>query len=78
MEKYTDANGKSAYRGYCIDMFEEISKLAKFEYKLYETPGNSYGRLNEKGQWDGAVRELIDKVCICWQINRFQVWHRLN
>ena len=62
MEKYTDANGKSAYRGYCIDMFEEISKLAKFEYKLYETPGNSYGRLNEKGQWNGAVRELIDKV----------------
>ena len=66
MEKYTDANGKSAYRGYCIDMFEEISKLAKFEYKLYETPGNSYGRLNEKGQWDGAVRELIDKVYVVY------------
>ena len=43
-------------------MFEEIAKKAGLKYDLYQTPGNSYGRLSEEGQWDGAVKELIEKV----------------
>ena len=56
------ANCTKGYRGYCINMFEEIAKKAGLKYDLYQTPGNSYGRLSEKGQWDGAVKELIEKV----------------
>ena len=56
------ANCTQGYRGYCINMFEEIAKKAGLKYDLYQTPGNSYGRLSEKGQWDGAVKELIEKV----------------
>ena len=51
-------------------MFEEIAKKAGLKYDLYQTPGNSYGRLSEKGQWDGAVKELIEKV--------FRIWHKRN
>ena len=50
------------YVGYCIDLLEELKKLMKFEYELMEAPDGQYGRMNEQAEWNGMVKELMDKV----------------
>lgn len=57
----TDASGKVMYTGYCIDLIEELKKLMGFEYEIFEAPDEQYGRMNENSEWNGMVKELIDK-----------------
>ncbi|QQP35149.1 Uncharacterized protein FKW44_023296, partial [Caligus rogercresseyi] len=39
-----------------------ISEVLGFKYRLYTVPDNLYGFYNrETGQWNGIVKQLIDK-----------------
>ncbi|KAL0269510.1 UNVERIFIED_CONTAM: hypothetical protein PYX00_007214 [Menopon gallinae] len=61
---FTDPNaadGESKYKGYCIDLIEEIRELIKFDYEIYEAPDKKFGTMDDKGQWNGMIKELIDK-----------------
>lgn len=51
------------YTGYLIDLIQKISDELKFEYELYEVPDKQFGAVDENGEWNGLIRELIDKVC---------------
>jgi ionotropic glutamate receptor len=57
-EKY----GFREFRGYCIDLLEEIKKIVGFEYELYEAPDHKFGSMDDLGNWDGMIKELKDKV----------------
>lgn len=50
------------YKGYCIDLIEEIRELIGFEYEIYEAPDKKFGNMDDKGQWNGMIKELIEKV----------------
>ena len=50
------------YVGYCIDLLEELKNLMNFEYELMEAPDGQYGRMNEQAEWNGMVKELMEKV----------------
>lgn len=50
------------YEGFCIDLLLALAKLCNFTYDIYQVPDNKYGVVNENGEWNGLVRELIDKV----------------
>ncbi len=55
-------NGSTTeFQGYCIDLIDELSKLMSFEYEIYEAPDKKYGNMNEAEEWDGLVKELVDK-----------------
>ncbi|XP_054258118.1 ionotropic receptor 25a-like [Macrosteles quadrilineatus] len=56
-----DSEGNEKFVGYCIDLLEEICKLMDFEYEIYLAPDNSFGYMDEKGEWNGMIRELLDK-----------------
>ena len=58
----TVVDGKVTYSGYCIDLIKELQKLMQFQYELYEAPDGQYGRMNENTEWNGLVKELVDKV----------------
>ncbi|KAJ1526273.1 hypothetical protein ONE63_009427 [Megalurothrips usitatus] len=60
MEK-RDKNGGVSYEGYCIDLLEEIRKIIVFDYEIYVAPDNKFGNMDEKGQWDGMIKELMEK-----------------
>ena len=60
--KTIEESGKDKYSGYCIDLIEEIRKLIGFEYEIYVAPDNSFGNMDENGQWSGMIKELIEKV----------------
>ncbi|XP_074095808.1 ionotropic receptor 25a [Cotesia typhae] len=49
------------WQGYCIDLLKEIQGIMNFEYELYESPDGNFGAINEQGEWNGMIKELIDK-----------------
>lgn len=62
MREESEGGGPPKYKGYCIDLIEEIRKLVGFEYEIFVAPDNSFGNMDENGQWNGMIKELIEKV----------------
>lgn len=56
-----DENSEKGFKGYCIDLLDEIAKLVKFEYTIQEVEDKKFGNMDENGEWNGIVRKLIDK-----------------
>lgn len=63
---FANANEKDSsarYEGFCIDLLNAIAKALHFNYEIYEVEDNRFGAQDETtGEWQGLVRELIDKV----------------
>lgn len=56
-----DENSEKGFKGFCIDMLDEIAKLIQFDYVIHEVEDKQFGNMDENGQWNGIVRKLIDK-----------------
>lgn len=55
--------GNERYEGFCIDLLKEIASMVGFEYRIELVPDNKYGVIDlETGEWNGIVRQLMDKV----------------
>jgi ionotropic kainate glutamate receptor 2 len=55
--------GNSRYEGFCIDLLREIATMVGFEYQIELVPDGKYGVYDlETGEWNGIVRQLMDKV----------------
>lgn len=52
------------YKGYCIDLLDELAKNLKFTYEIYISPDGMYGAELENGTWNGMIGELVGKVII--------------
>lgn len=64
-------SGNARFEGFCIDLLEEIAKMVKFTYRIDLVPDGKYGVPDpETKEWNGIVRQLIDKVSYCRQPNR--------
>jgi len=60
-----DANltGNARFEGFCIDLLKWIGNQVGFHYAIRLVPDKKYGVYDtEKREWNGIVRELIDKV----------------
>lgn len=49
------------YRGYIIDLLDEVKKKANFEYKIEISPDGTFGRELTPGNWSGTINEVIQK-----------------
>ncbi|KAL8564050.1 hypothetical protein ACOMHN_016339 [Nucella lapillus] len=56
-----DPTAPSGYRGFCIDLLNEIADAKKFNYSIYQV--STYGKLlnAENGTWNGIMDELINR-----------------
>lgn len=55
--------GNDRYEGFCIDLLKEIAAMVGFEYRIELVPDGKYGVYDlETGEWNGIVRQLMDKV----------------
>lgn len=61
MTKGKALKGNERYEGFCIDLLSEISRIVGFDYTIVPVPDGRYG-VRSNGQWDGIVRQLIDRV----------------
>uniref|UniRef100_A0A8D8MDM1 Glutamate receptor ionotropic, kainate 3 n=1 Tax=Culex pipiens TaxID=7175 RepID=A0A8D8MDM1_CULPI len=58
---FRDPSAPKGFKGYCIDLLDEIAKIVKFDYEIKAVEDGKFGNMNEKGEWNGIVRKLIDK-----------------
>ncbi|OTF69538.1 glutamate receptor, ionotropic kainate 2-like protein [Euroglyphus maynei] len=55
-------NSNDHFEGFCIDLLKAIAEMLNFQYELYLVPDGKYGAENQTtGEWNGLVREIIDK-----------------
>uniref|UniRef100_A0A8D0AGB1 Glutamate receptor n=1 Tax=Sander lucioperca TaxID=283035 RepID=A0A8D0AGB1_SANLU len=64
MQKKSDKEliGNDRFEGYCLDLLKELSNILGFTYEVRLVADGKYGAQNDKGEWNGMVRELIDHV----------------
>ncbi|KAF7663317.1 hypothetical protein LDENG_00214110, partial [Lucifuga dentata] len=64
MHKKSDKElvGNDRFEGYCLDLLKELSNILGFTYEVRLVADGKYGAQNDKGEWNGMVRELIDHV----------------
>lgn len=59
-------SGDARYEGFCIDLLKEIARMVGFTYRIELVPDGKYGVYDyETGEWNGIVRQLMDKVSVC-------------
>ncbi|XP_044735495.1 ionotropic receptor 25a-like [Chrysoperla carnea] len=56
-----DENAPKKYSGYCIDLIDKIAEILRFDYEIYTHPDGKFGNMDNDGNWNGIVRELIAK-----------------
>jgi len=56
-------DGTESFKGYCMDLLDELARILKFSYEVYTSPDGLYGAETENGSWNGMIGELIRKVC---------------
>lgn len=54
--------GNDRFQGYSVDLIKEIAAILEFKYVIKLVDDGSYGRRNDRGEWNGMIRELIDGV----------------
>lgn len=62
--KEKSKDGSISFKGYCIDLLEELARNLHFTYDIYTTPDGNYGAETENGTWNGMIGELITRVGI--------------
>ncbi|XP_069687672.1 ionotropic receptor 25a isoform X2 [Periplaneta americana] len=56
-----DEKNRTKFKGYCINLIDEIRNITKFDYEIYEAPDKKFGNMDEMGKWNGMINELILK-----------------
>ncbi len=72
--------GNDRFEGYCLDLLKELSNILGFTYEVKLVSDGKYGAQNDKGEWNGMVRELIDHVsdlpwCFTEMFKVFRSYH---
>ena len=55
-------NSKEPFEGFIIDFLNELANMVGFRYRIDLVPDGNYGAKLETGEWNGMVREVIDRV----------------
>lgn len=64
MRAQGNLTGNERYEGFCIDLLRMIASMVGFEYRIELVPDGKYGVYDlDTGEWNGIVRQLMDKVC---------------
>jgi len=56
-----DETAPKGYKGYCIDLINDIAGIVRFDYDIKEVEDGRFGEMNDNGDWNGVVRKLVDK-----------------
>lgn len=63
--------GNDRYEGFCIDLLRRIASQIGFQYNIRLVPDHMYGVYDpETKQWNGIVRELMERVSERKEITR--------
>ncbi|KAL3210158.1 hypothetical protein MRX96_052251, partial [Rhipicephalus microplus] len=57
----SNMTGNDRFYGYCIDLIKLLAKEIGFKYEFYLTPDGAYGKPQANNEWNGMIRELLDR-----------------
>ncbi|KAM7308024.1 glutamate receptor ionotropic, kainate 2 [Ixodes scapularis] len=57
----TTASEGDRLEGFCIDLLREMALLLGFRFEIRLVRDSAYGVSNEHGEWNGLVREVMDR-----------------
>uniref|UniRef100_A0A4W4HI45 Glutamate receptor n=1 Tax=Electrophorus electricus TaxID=8005 RepID=A0A4W4HI45_ELEEL len=52
--------GNDRFEGFCTDLLKELASILGFAYEIRLVPDGKYGFQDDKGQWNGIIRELME------------------
>uniref|UniRef100_A0A8C2EDP5 Glutamate receptor n=1 Tax=Cyprinus carpio TaxID=7962 RepID=A0A8C2EDP5_CYPCA len=52
--------GNDRFEGFCIDLLKELASILVFSYEIHLVPDGKYGFQDDKGQWNGMIKELME------------------
>ena len=55
-------DGNARFEGFAIDLFKHISEFLQFNVTYKIVDDGSYGSMDEHGNWNGMIREVMDGV----------------
>ncbi|XP_031337563.1 ionotropic receptor 25a-like [Photinus pyralis] len=58
---YINDSFARGYTGYCINLMDEIAKFLQFDYEIHIQKEGGFGQMDDHGNWDGIVHELLEK-----------------
>ncbi|KAB0800767.1 hypothetical protein PPYR_06506 [Photinus pyralis] len=58
---YQNSSFPRGFNGYCIDLMDHIAKFLQFDYEIRVQTEGGFGQMDDNGNWNGIVKELIDK-----------------
>ena len=62
-ESNTAYTGNARFKGFCIDLLQQIAEMLEFDYVIKLVDDGKYGApVGLSGEWNGMVGELIDEV----------------
>lgn len=50
-----DENAPHGFKGYCIDLIDEIAKIVKFEYEIIEVEDKKFGNMDERVSFSKVI-----------------------
>lgn len=53
--------GNDLFYGYAIDLIRLLAKEVGFKYEFYLTPGGKYGNKLPNNEWNGMIKQLLDR-----------------
>lgn len=54
--------GNSRFKGFAVDLMEEIANMLDFRYELYLVPDGKFGSRLPDGDWNGMIGEVLAQV----------------
>ena len=78
LKKSTDSlEGNDKYEGFIVDLANKIASIVGFNFTI--VPTKSHGSMNNNGQWNGMIKELLEEVNIkIYEFGKFMNLHNIS
>lgn len=54
--------GNDQFEGYGVDLIRHVAEMLEFDYELYLVPDGKFGSMDDHGNWNGMMGELLSGV----------------
>lgn len=59
-------NSTQKFVGFCIDILLDLADRLNFTFEIEIVKDKIFGKRNDKGEWNGIIGELVNRVCNCF------------
>ena len=61
-EELQGKTGNDQFVGFIPDMMKKLAEDLKFTYDLYLVPDGNFGSLQDNGEWNGMIQQVLSGV----------------